>query len=435
MNQFKDSENNTNERGLLIIRHLRDINDLANGRDSSIEADQEVIALEIAQEIYADFEQSGASAIFLSVSSKKRALETAELIRKQMKSSIDDVHFFISPDENLVDLDHGEFILPENYMVDDFYAPIAKAWQVFSNETFNKNNYGYRFGDSMPNSDGTSQYPELAEVFTKPGDSHQDISRRLYKYILDVHSLKPRFEAGKIRPYILTHSLPFSELRSMADISNKVRDEEFTFETGELMALCWDYYNSGKIGSSDYGQIATGLTEIINNDVFIQMIRDEIDFIEAQEHHLARNSSIRDTEYDAIILASKEGKVHEWVISFLESSGNNLRLAEKLSDNSQFCYGPIDYPITDLVNLVEEDPHYYEDPSITESKLGAMIESMDKGWNPVPIIATNLWIDVLEIADGCHRQMMLKRKGVTTFPVIFYFRDQASLDNFVESIN
>lgn len=435
MNQFKDSENNIGERGLFIIRHLRDINDLTNGRDSSIEADQERFALEIAQEIYSDFEESGAGAIFLSVSSKKRSLETAELIRQQMKYAIDDVHFFISPDDNLVDLDHGEFVLPEDYKVNDFYAPIAKAWQVFSDETFNKNNYGYRFGDSIPNSDGTSQYPELAEVFTKPGDSHQDISKRLYRYILDVHSLKPRFEAGKVRPYILTHSLPFSEFRSMVDISNKVRDEGFTFETGELMALCWDYYKSGKIGSSDYGQIATGLTELINNDVFVQMIRDEIDFIEAQEHNLTRNASIQNTEYDAMTEASKEGKIHEWVVSFLRSSGNNLRLAEKLSENSQFCYGPIDYPITDLMNLVEVDPHYYEDVSVTEPKLDAMIESMDNGWRPVPIIATNLWIDALEIADGCHRQMMLKRKGVTTFPVIFYFRDQASLDNFVHSIN
>lgn len=435
MNRFKDSENNTDNRGLFIIRHLRDINDLANGRDSSIEADQERFALEIAQEIYTDFEQSGAGAIFLSVSSKKRALETAELIRQQMKYAIDDVHFFISPDDNLVDLDHGEFVLPEDYKIDDFYAPVAKAWQVFSDETFNKNNYAYRFGDSIPNSDGTSQYPELAEVFMKPGDTHQDISKRLYKYILDVHSLKPRFEAGKVRPYILTHSLPFSEFRSMVDISKRVRDEGFTFKTGELMALCWDYYKSGKISSSDYGQIATGLTELIDNDVFVQMIRDEIDFIEGQEHSQARHAATQNQGFNAMIEASRKGKIHEWVISFLRTSGGNRRLAEKLTENSEFHYGPIDYPIADLINLVETDPQYYEDPLVTEPKLDAMIKSMDNGWKPVPIIATNLWIDALEIADGCHRQMMLKRKGITTFPVIFYFRDQASLDDFVKSLN
>ena len=435
MSEFQLSESNNNERGLLIIRHLQDVNDLSNGRDSSIEANQEGVALEIAQKIYTDFEQSGASAIFLSVSSKKRALETAELIRQQMKDSIGDVHFFISPDDNLVDLNHGEFILPEDYKVDDFYAPIAKAWQVFSDETFNKNNYGYRFGDSIPSSDGTSQYPDLAEVFMKSGDSHQDISKRLYKYILDVHSLKSRFEAGKVRPYVLTHSLPFSEFRSMVDISNKVRDEGFTFETGELMALCWEYYKSGKAGSSDYGQIATGLTELIDNDIFIQMIRDEIDFIEAQEHNLLRSVTMQNQEFDAMAEADREGKIHEWVMSFLQASGNNHRLAEKLSDNSEFHYGPIDYPITGLVNLIETDSHYYEDPSITESKLHAMSESFDNGWNPVPIIATNLWIDGLGIADGCHRQMMLIRKGLRKFPVIFYFRDQASLDDFVQSIN
>jgi hypothetical protein len=435
MNQFKESENRIDDRGLMIIRHLRDINDLANGRDSSIEANQEGAALDIAQEIYADFEQSNASAIFLSVSSKKRALETAELIRQQMKESVGDMHFFISPDDNLVDLDHGEFILPEDYKIDDFYAPVARAWQVFSDETFNKNNYSYRFGDCVANPDGTSRYPELAEVFTKPGDSHQDISMRLYKYLLDLHSLKERFQAGKVRPYILTHSLPFSEFRSMVDISNKVRDEGFSFKPGQLMALCWNYYKSGKIGSSNYGQIATGLTDLIDNDVFMQMIRDEVDFIEAQEHNTARNMLTQNADYDAMIEASQRGKIHEWVVSFLQTSGNNQRLAEKLSENSEFHYGPVDYPIANLMNLIEVDPRYYEDPTITKPKLDAMIESMDNGWNPPPIIATNLWIDTLEIADGCHRQMMLKRKGIINFPVIFYFRDQASLDDFVKSLN
>lgn len=164
------------------------------------------------------------------------------------------------------------------------------------------------------------------------------------------------------------------------------------------------------------------------------MIRDEIDFIEAQEYNLVRNMPMQNQEFDAMTKASGEGQIHEWVVSFLQTSGKNHRLAEKLSENSTFHYGPVNYPIANLVNLIETDPHYYEDPLTTEQKLDAMIESLDKGWNPVPIITTNLWNDGLWIADGCHRQMMLKRKGITTFPVIFYFRDQASLDSFVQSI-
>jgi len=424
------------ERGLLVIRHLRDINDLNNGRDSSIEANQEDAALAIAQEIYADFEQSEASAIFLSVSSKNRALETAELIRQQMKGVVEDVHFFISPDDNLADLDHGEYMLPDDYKIDDFYPSIEKAWQVFSDETFNKENYGYKFGDSMPNPDGTHRYPELAEVFTKSGESHQDISARVYRYILDVHSNKERFKAARVRPYVLTHSLPFAEIRSLVEISNRVENEGFVFHEGDLMKLCWEYYKSGKVDSSHFGQVVGGLSSLIDNDIFIQMIKDELDFIKSQKNEetshglITTGGAAKNINYETMLDASKEGMVHEWVLKFLLGSGNNRRLAEKLSENSQFHFGPVDYPIENLVNLIQADENYHEEQSVTDSRLESMLKSMNDGWKPAPLIATNLWVDDLEIADGCHRHMALKKLGVTTYPVIFYFRDQNSLDSF-----
>lgn len=139
-------------------------------------------------------------------------------------------------------------------------------------------------------------------------------------------------------------------------------------------------------------------------------------------------------EYENLSKAIESDKVHDWVISFLLASGNNHKLAKKLGENSQFHFGPVDYPIGDLINLVGPGQKYPEEQSVLDSKIDAMITSINNGWKPVPLIVTNLWVDSFEIADGCHRQMTLIKLGITKHPVIFYFKDQHSFDNFVQKL-
>ncbi len=137
-------------------------------------------------------------------------------------------------------------------------------------------------------------------------------------------------------------------------------------------------------------------------------------------------------EYNNMYKASEECKIHDWVLSFLLDSGNNHKLAKKLSEYSQFHFGPVNYPISDLINLVGPGKMYHEEQSVLDSRVDAMIDSINNGWKPAPLIVTNIWNDSLEIADGCHRQMALKKIGITKYQIIFYFKDQYSLDNFTQ---
>jgi hypothetical protein len=132
--------------------------------------------------------------------------------------------------------------------------------------------------------------------------------------------------------------------------------------------------------------------------------------------------------------AKKNGKIHKWVLSFLISSGRNPNLAEILDKNSQFHFGPVDYPINKLKNIIgpSNSYKYFEKRSFFDARVNSMISDMHNGWKPAPLIATNLWEDYFEIADGGHRYAALKALGFEIYPTIFYFRDQLSLNNFVK---
>lgn len=128
--------------------------------------------------------------------------------------------------------------------------------------------------------------------------------------------------------------------------------------------------------------------------------------------------------------------IHAWVLEFLKKSGKNKALAKKLEGYGALNYGPIDYPIKRIVNILGPNKSFKfrEDEQSLELKVDKMIRDMRAGWQAPPLIATNLWEDYLEIADGGHRYYALERLGIKKHPVIFYFRDEKSLKDFVDKL-
>lgn len=144
-------------------------------------------------------------------------------------------------------------------------------------------------------------------------------------------------------------------------------------------------------------------------------------------------------DYETAILADKNGTLTEWLIDYLSDSkrGRNTVLAEGLAGSGQFSTHLIDYPIRKLKILMGPDRsfRYYEEPDTFNRRIEAMVESLEKGWKPVPLIASkDVWNPGLELNDGSHRAEALKRFGVETYPTVFYFKDQASLDDFLISL-
>ncbi len=140
--------------------------------------------------------------------------------------------------------------------------------------------------------------------------------------------------------------------------------------------------------------------------------------------------------YDNAIEADKNGTLNQWMIEYLHGSGRNANLAEGLRTDGNYHTRLIDFPLAKFKLLLGPDRsyRYYEEPEKYYAKVDAMVESLEKGWKPVPLISTDIWNDGLELNDGAHRAVALMKFGVKTYPTVFYFKDQNALDIFLDSL-
>lgn len=139
---------------------------------------------------------------------------------------------------------------------------------------------------------------------------------------------------------------------------------------------------------------------------------------------------------DVAMKAASEGKIHQWVLDFLRTGGGNASLANKLEANAIHHFGPIDYPLKNLTNIIGPNKtfKYVEDQEKLDFRVSQLILAINNGWRPPPLIVSNLWEDELEIADGGHRQRALLKLGVNIYPTVFYFKDSRSRDAFMASL-
>lgn len=273
----KGFKNKEEQPQIMVVRHLKDVNDLQNNRDSNLEPNQENVAEQIADEIIEDFSKTDNKIIFISVSDKRRALETAEMVAIRIRQRTE-ARVVVNSNGDLADLNHGEYILPGDYQVNDFYQPFENAWKIFTQETFEKHNIDYKFGDSKG-----GEYESIKNIWTRLGESYREIFLRLLKSIIDLAENQNRFNEAGIKPYIITHSLPFGVFRSLYGLSQDVKFNNLEIAKGNLIFECWKYYNSGKLQRSSYGQIHEFPMEIMQNQKFLDIIRDEFNFLSQNE--------------------------------------------------------------------------------------------------------------------------------------------------------
>ena len=265
-----------------LLRHLKDVEDLRNSRDCGIESGQEDRAEEIAQRILSDANEKNAKIVILFTSKKRRATESTNLIAECLRKDKPGIRVIISPNPNLIDLDQGEYILPDDYKVGDNYEPLKVAWDAFVTETFDHGNPDYQFGDPIINSDGVAVYPALKGYFTRYGESRSDISLRIYKAIVEGYKIKERIFSSTILNIVLTHSLPYALIKNLAEVARKMKEENFTLAEGTLYKVCWDIYKEDKSGQyeSQYGDFSEIKIDQMEDVKFITMLQDEIKYLE-----------------------------------------------------------------------------------------------------------------------------------------------------------
>ena len=126
---------------------------------------------------------------------------------------------------------------------------------------------------------------------------------------------------------------------------------------------------------------------------------------------LAGASAAADRGDDAIAI---------WVGDFLASRGSdNAVLAAALATAPHWWFGPVELPVADLEPLAGpgDDTLCEVDPDDWHDDVGAMVDSLDDGWEPPPLLAE--WQDGrLLLQDGNHRAKARVTSDSLTDPLV-----------------
>jgi broad specificity phosphatase PhoE len=169
---------NNPEKGIMI-RHLEEVDE----KEMNINGDIDMGELKLLKDFYApeilsEIIKGGYENVTLITSDMERSKQTANLLIDEIKSKINiDIQAEIDP--RTATENHGKYkkgTLRSNPL-------IKKAKNLYLEETFEKGNIWYKYGDA--HSEGELKYPELNEIFEEPGENQIEIQIRINEFILD----------------------------------------------------------------------------------------------------------------------------------------------------------------------------------------------------------------------------------------------------------
>ena len=278
-----------NPNEMMLSRHLDEIDDLKTyGRDAPLETSPENLEkLERATEaIYQKIVSSGKKAVLFVTSPRVRAVETAELIAENLRQRDPSLKMRFSSNEDLRATEQGEFVLPEDYQQNDFFIGLDAATKIFtkeahlSDEQGMEDNIAYRFGDPIQLPDGSYKYPELAEYFTKTGESYAETLSRIFNSLLVMSGKYDKLlEATEV--VIVAHGQIYHVLRGLSEIHRMIEDGEIEFKKGDSMKLIWKVYNA-----CDPSQKVTGICmpldfDALNDPEAMSLLKGEREVLQA----------------------------------------------------------------------------------------------------------------------------------------------------------
>jgi hypothetical protein len=127
-------------------------------------------------------------------------------------------------------------------------------------------------------------------------------------------------------------------------------------------------------------------------------------------------------------------EIASWVGDFLASRGSgNAVLAAVLALEPHWWFGPVLVPLEALERLAGPEPAAVcsVEPDEWEDDVVAMEASLERGWEPPPLLAE--WRDGrLLLQDGNHRYEALARAGAAEAWVLVYFPTLGARDDFGE---
>ena len=134
--------------------------------------------------------------------------------------------------------------------------------------------------------------------------------------------------------------------------------------------------------------------------------------------------------------AAEHDETALWVGDFLASRGSdNAVLAAALAQREHWWVGPISLPLPELTRLAgpEDDALCPVPDEEWEEDVSDMEESVDRGWEPPPLLA-EFQNGQLLLQDGNHRYEALERAGARRAWVLVYFDDPAEWERFARTL-
>jgi len=231
----------------LGMRHLEDENMLkSHGHDAPLKPGQEGLMIPVAESIVTNCIERGISRVDIIASGQQRTRKTGAILKDKLTEVDPGIDVQMTVDERLMDLRQPQPILPENYIDGDNFLPLKKAWEIFWDETFAKQNFTYRFGDCIKTSDGTCTHPDLEGAFHGKGESYAEFCARFYDFLYDFTS---NYSARKdVLPMIIGHNATYALLHEFAEISKDLSNQVpiKPIEMGELPNITWEYFDKLK---------------------------------------------------------------------------------------------------------------------------------------------------------------------------------------------
>lgn len=264
-----------------IVRHFDDIDDLAKfGRDGELVPGQEQIASQIAKEIFEEAKQEGKNAIMFVCSSKKRSIQTADLVAEQTRKFDSKIKTRVVEEDNLSAMYQGEFVLPPDYKAGEPFTGLSLANKIYNKEAFDYENANdlYKFGDPVLQQDGSYKYPELAEYFKSYGESNKDVMTRIYQLLIETSEKFDKLNS-KTKMVVITHAQLYQIFRNLSTVAKMIKTEDLTFNTGELPRLCWRIYSERPKEEKQTYEVNFIPIEDLCDSQIIELLKNELEYL------------------------------------------------------------------------------------------------------------------------------------------------------------
>lgn len=263
-----------------VIRHLDDVDDLRQfGRDGILLENQESEAKKYADELVDALHTENKQALLLLCSTRKRGVQTGEIISDEIKKRDSKIKVAIVQNESLANMYEGVVNLPDDYQAGDKFPGFVIGKKVFFDEVFGENqNLLYRFGDPVDLGDGNYKYPELKGQFSEYGESHRDFMVRLLNLVMDTaHNIERLHK--KVKIVAITHSLQYQMFYDLQSIAEDIVKRGVEVDIGKVHMLCWEKYQERMLqGPPTYDVRHIDISNLCDPKI-IEVLEKEIEYL------------------------------------------------------------------------------------------------------------------------------------------------------------